>query len=394
MRVAYFVHNLNDPAVARRVAMFRRAGLAVLLVGFWRDHVPASEISGAETLPLGETFDAAFAHRGLSALRHSAFPGRRLRREIGSSDILVARNLEMLAIAVSLARRTGTATIVYEVLDIHRLMLSSAMSGRGFRALERKLLQKVALVIASSPAFAREYFAPFQRWSGNPPIALVENKSLILDERPLWELPAELASGPPWRIGWFGMIRCRRSLKTLARLAAKRPNLLELQIRGRLTREVASDLEKLETSKSAYQGLYASNELESIYRNVHLNWAIDFYEDEGNSRWLLPNRIYEGGRFHAVPVARAETETARWLSARGLGVTFDDPERELEPFLETLTPSRYLELKNVARAAPRADFVADDGDCERLRRLLASAVAAGPRAGVRQAGVARLGFPN
>ncbi len=390
----YFVHNLNDPAVARRVAMFRMAGLAVLLVGFWRDHPPAEEIAGAETLALGETFDAAFAHRALSAMRHSAFPGGRLRREIGSSDVLVARNLEMLAIAVSAAVRKVAPAIVYEVLDIHRLMLSRAMAGRTLRALERALLKNVALVITSSPAFAREYFAPYQHWSGDPPISLIENKSLVLDERVAEALGPEIAPGPPWRIGWFGMIRCRRSLAVLAGLAARRPDLLELQIRGRLTREVASDLEKLDTGKAAYQGPYRPDELARIYRNVHLNWAIDYFEDEGNSRWLLPNRVYEGGRFQSVPLARRETETAQWLSARGLGVNLLDPEHELEPFLENLTSSRFRTLKDAARAAPRADFVADEGDCERLGRLLASAVSAGRHERSVRSDVARLGSPN
>ena len=380
MRITYFVHNLNDPAVAKRVAMFRKAGLSVLLVGFWRDHAPPREIAGAPAVGLGETFDAALAHRTFASFRHAWFPPR-LPCGSGVSNVIVARNLEMLAIALSARRRIGAATVVYEVLDIHRLMLSGGIVGRSLRALERAMLRRVGLVVTSSPAFVSEYFAPIQRWLGAPPIALVENKTFLLEEPARSAESAELAPAPPWRIGWFGMIRCRRSLKALAGLAARRPDLLEVQIHGRPTRDIAADLERLapQPGNLQFHGRYRPDELESLYRQVHLNWAVDYFEDEGNSRWLLPNRIYEGGRFDAVTIARAQTETARWLSGRGLGVVLAEPERDLESFLDSLTPLRFERLKAAARAAPRNAFITDEADCQRLKQLLTTAAAASRR---------------
>ena len=52
MKLVYFVHDLNDPAVHRRVRMFHAAGAAVSLVGFYRGDPPA-EVDGTVPLALG-----------------------------------------------------------------------------------------------------------------------------------------------------------------------------------------------------------------------------------------------------------------------------------------------------------------------------------------------------
>src|SRR6185437_12819773 len=80
----------------------------------------------------------------------------------------------------------------------------------------------------------------------------------------------------------------------------------------------------------AFGGPYRPKDLPSLYGELHFNWSVDYFQDEGNSRWLLPNRLYEGGRFGVPPIARADSETGRWLKARGLGVVQDDPPAELE----------------------------------------------------------------
>ena len=121
------------------------------------------------------------------------------------------------------------------------------------------------------------------------------------------------------------------------------------------------------------QGRELDLDLAAMYGAVHFNWAIDRFQDEGNSRWLLPNRLYEGGRFGAPPIARLDAETGRWLQARDLGVLFDEPEAELEAFLDALTPEAYAALADRHRAAPRALFVQGREDCDRLAAALAGA---------------------
>jgi len=369
VRIVYFVHNLNDPAVAKRVAMLNAAGMETFVAGFWRGTRPPSEIHGARTFPLGQSFDARLVHRALLSLKYAAVPAR-LIEAIGSADLLMARNLETLAIAVAVSRKLR-APVVYEVLDIHRLMVGAA--GGLLRAIERTLMGHIALLLVSSPAFLKYYFERFQFGIRTPRTALIENKMLEWEEAAT-SLPPPLPPGPPWRIGWLGMLRCRKSLAILTGLAARRPDLVKIEIFGRPSREVGEELQWDLPEQVYFGGAYQRTDLADIYGRMHFNWAIDYFEEGLNSRWLLPNRIYEGGRHHVVPLAQSGTETAAWLDQMGLGVKLSDPEKELEAFLENLTQEAYGKLKEASAAVPREAFVAGKSECDRLGRLLRGAL--------------------
>ncbi|MBV8975748.1 MAG: glycosyl transferase family 1 [Alphaproteobacteria bacterium] len=365
MRLAYLVHDLNDPAVRRRVEMLQIAGLETSVAGFWRGSEPPSEVAGVRALALSRTYEGRFVQRAAAALRQASAAGK-LADAIGRPDLLVARNLEMLAVAHAVRRASGVAVpIVYEVLDIHRLLLRKDAIGKTFRAFERFLLRTTDLLIVSSPAFLREYFAR-QLGEYGPPSLVVENKLLCLDQTVV-PFP-RVAAGPPWRIGWYGVIRCRRSMDVLRSLAERRPDLVQIEVRGRPARGVFRDIGSTIGSLAAmrYGGAYDVGDLEGLYRGVHFNWAIDYYEENANSEWLLPNRIYEGGSYDTVPLALKRTETGRWLDRLGIGVLMDDPAAELARFLETLTVERYRELRQASLSAPRSAFIADRSDCDRL----------------------------
>lgn len=378
MRVCYFVHDLNDPGVARRVAMLRASRLDVVIAGFWRGAAPPRDILGSDVCPLGRTFDARFVQRGLAVLRHAAMPAR-LVQELGSADLYLARSFEMLVIAVAVKRRLSNGpTIVYECADIHRLLLSRGPLGVALRAVERALLSHVELLIVTSPAFEREYFAPLQLRKRRIASVLLENKLLQLTEGPETRTRGVSGGGRPWRIGWFGMIRCRKSFEILAELAKRRPDLVEVVIAGRPAHAVFGNFEhRLRCAPGVrFVGAYGPEHLERLYQSVHFSWAIDYFEAKGNSRWLLPNRIYEGGAYDAVALALRATETGRWLHARGIGVVFDNLETGLESYLENLTVESYHLLRTAARRTPRANFVAGQSDCDRLASILRDAAGA------------------
>jgi hypothetical protein len=123
----------------------------------------------------------------------------------------------------------------------------------------------------------------------------------------------------------------------------------------------------------SFGGAYRLDELNALYRNVHFNWAIDYFEEGANSALLLPNRIYEGGRHGAVPIASVKTETGRWLQQRGIGVVFDSPRHELGCFLEHLTSGAYARLHLAVRSLPSRTYVADRTDCDGLVKAFALA---------------------
>jgi len=370
LRLAYLVHNLGDPAVAKRVRMLRAFGDQVLPIGFHRDDRSVASVEGIPAVDLGRTFDANFRQR-LTMMLRQIMSLADWARPLRDCDVVIARNLEMLLLgAVARRRYAPRASLVYEALDIHRLLLSESILGTLMRALERILLRRADLLIVSSPAFLREYFEPMQRLGKRSAIdtLIVENKLLPASRsapRPVSVTSSNPA--PPWRIGWFGMIRCRKSLDYLCDLARRRPDLLRLIIRGRPSYTEFADFDGqiAQTPAASFGGAYGPEEVGTLYGNVHFNWAIDFFEEGANSRWLLPNRVYEGGAFGAVPIAIEGTETARWLRQRGVGVVLPALEA-FDEFLGGLTSERYAQLKAASEAAPESAFIAGEGDCRRL----------------------------
>ena len=376
MRIAYFVHDVSDPAVAKRVRMLRAGGAEVIVAGFRRTDTAPAPIDGAAIIDLGRTHDARMIHRA-GAVAGQLLRARRLAKQVGDVDVYLARNLEMLVVAESTRRAAGgQCGLVYECLDVHRLLVSQGKVGAALRTIERNLLRRARLVIVSSDAFVTSYFEPRQGLGRDLrlPVLLVENK--VFQPTPVNEnVRFEREAHRPWRIGWFGAIRCRRSLDILCDLAARRPDLVEVVIRGRPSEAEFENLAaKVEDCPNVtFAGPYTAADLEQIYSEVHFTWAIDYFEAGANSDWLLPNRIYEGGLYGAVPLALASVETGAWLARRDLGVRMNDPARELETVLEAMTPQTYADLAARSQQAPRSLFVADAQDCTRLTHALTAA---------------------
>jgi hypothetical protein len=376
VKVAYFVHDLSDPSVHRRVRMLLAGGASVVLFGFRRSADAVDAVEGVRTIDLGRTRNAKLAQRAVSVAK--ALTGvDRLAEELRGVDAVLARNLEMLLVGARARKRHAPRVpLIYECLDIHRLLLSSGVAGSILRRFESRLWREVDLLLTSSPAFLRNYFEP----RGFPAaVRLVENKVLWLGRRRDADLPPARPPGPPWRIGWFGMIRCRKSLDILRSLARRADGGVEVIIRGRPSDAVFPDFAASIAGSPhiRFAGLYRNpQDLPSIYGEVHFNWVVDYFEDGQNSSWLLPNRIYEGGMLGAVPIALAHVETANWLTRQGAGVVVREPlEENLAGFFGSLDPAIYSRFAAEIAALPRRNLVDGPGECRELVRAMCGGIA-------------------
>jgi succinoglycan biosynthesis protein ExoL len=378
LHVLYLVHDVSDPAVRRRITMLRAGGAQVTLAGFRRTANPIADIEGLRPIDLGATRDGRFGQR-LAAVAKAAFSIGSKLGGMPKPDVIIARNLEMLALARRARSAFGASVpIVYECLDIHRLVLRNDILGKALRATERFLARDVKLLVTSSPAFIANYFKPFGQVAA--PIELVENKyfeaAAILpgaaeaDESPV---------GPPWRIGWFGALRCRRSLELLADFSRRMEGRFEIVLRGRPALSEFPDFHGFVEAEPwlSFLGPYRNPEdMAAIYNDVHFSWAIDFFEAGQNSEWLLPNRLYEGCRFGAVPISMGDTETGRFLKQQDIGVLLPQASPEaLEAALGKMEEHRFARLKGRVLARNPRTWSYDRSDCralvERLRSLTA-----------------------
>ena len=378
LHVLYLVHDVSDPAVRRRIIMLKAGGARVTLAGFRRTTNPVADVEGLPPIDLGATRDGRFGQRLAAVAKAAVSIGSKL-ATMSRPDLIIARNLEMLA----LARRAksafrATVPIVYECLDIHRLVLRDDYLGKAMRRVERYLGRDVKLLVTSSPAFIANYFKPFGQIAA--PVELVENKyfetaPVSVDDR----LKAEDPVAPPWRIGWFGALRCRRSLELLAEFSRRLDGRFEIILRGRPALSEFPDFHAFVESEPwlSFRGPYRNPEdMAAIYQEVHFSWAIDFFEEGQNSEWLLPNRLYEGCRFGAVPISMGNTETGRFLNQQEIGILLSQATPDaLEIALGKMEEDRFRKLRaNVLARNPRT-WSYDRSDCRALVEKLHALVA-------------------
>jgi succinoglycan biosynthesis protein ExoL len=369
MHITYFANDLADAAVSRRVDMLHMGGASVTLIGFRRTEQPVRQVAGAEAIDLGRTFDARFADRIVKILHRSLEAGR-WKKLIARSDALLARNLEMAVLADFARLWAGSdVRLVYECLDIHGSLLEHGISSALLRWWERRLLRRSAALVVSSPGFLTNYFERLD--VRLPMIVISENKRISAAADPPRPTPGLSRAHPPWRVGWFGNIRCARSFEILIALAQRHPDLVDIELRGRPTGKLQALIaQNLPLSNMRFSGSYTPSELTSIYQTCDLAWAIDLWQQAQNANWLLPNRIYEGGFCNCPPFALAGTETARWLNNRGAGVILQNLEQDLEEFMTTLTSARYAKLKHAVASIPTTDLVHSIEECQQLTDLL------------------------
>ena len=366
--ILYLVHDLDDPAVERRTTMLERGGAHVRVAGFHRGAPDAERRAG--TVDLGRTHDARLAHRlGLVALRWADAARFAARLSTAPVDVIVARNLEMLVLAHRLAAALPHGPpVLYECLDIHRLMVRGNAIGRTLRAIEGRAMAAASGLIVSSPAFVTEYFERHQSAAlAALPVLLVENRPLA-DAAPR-PLATPASRGEPIRIGWFGALRCDRSLAMLSAFAAEERGRFEIVLRGRPALSAVPDFhERVRAAPHMrFLGPYTADELPAHYAAVDLAWAVDFFEESLNSSWLLPNRLYEGCGHGAVPVALSGTRTAATMHERGVGIALPDGGAEaMRAALGSLDRARVDGLRAAVRATDRSRWIAGPTECVHL----------------------------
>ena len=364
--LACFAHERGDARVRKRVAALQATGWEVLGYMFHRNRDKVEEAPFWENVELGVTENRRYLKRAFVFIGSlpRLWQHRAALRQVHAFYVVNTDNALLALAARWMARRPGgPAPLVLELADVQPAMLGQGLRGRLLRAVERFVLRRTALLVTTSPGFVKNYFTPFQQFTG--PVFLLENKvypstgvappcpasSLITTRQPV-------RGGQPWVIGLFGALRCRRSIELMRQLAARFPDKLHFYLRGYPSGSdaagIAALLEGLPNLE--WRGAYQyPGDLADIYGRIDLNWTFDFADAGANSAWLLPNRIYEGGLFACPALADASTETGQWVAGHAAGWTFREPfASTLATFLENLTESAWQEKQATCTQLPRS----------------------------------------
>jgi hypothetical protein len=162
-RVVFFAFDIAEAAQLRRIGSIRALGHRVASVSFRRDNMRAGVGPDWPNLDLGPSSNNRYLLR-LLRLGRAALRLWRGRDILGMSDVWIARNLDMVLLAVLMRRVSGQRQVrlVYECLDIHGLFTRADAVGAAMRWVERRMLARCDLLILSSPGFLDAYFRPVQ----------------------------------------------------------------------------------------------------------------------------------------------------------------------------------------------------------------------------------------
>ncbi|MEM9233046.1 MAG: glycosyltransferase [Pseudomonadota bacterium] len=361
MIIAIFGHDANNTGLKRRISSMQSLGHQIVGLTMHRGDETSTPWRNHD---LGKTYDGRLFHRALGITRAARTAAGI--EELKMADIIWARNLDMLAIAAEAKRQSkSTAPIVYETLDIHRLMTGAGALSTLMRRLERFFLKRADRIVVSSPAYVREYFDKVH--PGHPPATLIENRLLPVNLPPRPELHQH---DGPLRLGWVGVLRCARSFRVLQDIARTAEGAIEVHLHGIAAPVQLPDFDEkvAATPHMTYHGPYrAPDDLGGVYGQIDVVWSGDYFQSRGgpvavdNSRWSLTNRLYQGGYFGVPAIVPEETEMAHWVTDKATGLTVAEPiEENLLPLLYGLNGEKRHVLRASVLAAPREVFV-DDG---------------------------------
>ena len=293
----------------------------------------------------------------------------RLRREVrslGPQDILYVKALDcLLATLIARVLSRNHSRLICEILDVHDYLLYPSPYRGAMRAVERFMLARIDLLIVPTQGNIDQYYRPISRYSGEA--VVVHNRLPSGEAGPC---PAPSNPDEAWVIGWFGNLRCQRSLKILCRTADIMGSRVRILLAGTcLFPPGVLEQAILPFPNMSYLGPFKEREVApTLYAQVHFSYALHF-EPPDRSKWALAVRIFEGGAYGRPTIVRAGTEMGRFASVHGIGLSIEEPcEEELSAALLSLSGETYSNL--VARVREQQHLFVGEGHlAEALARV-------------------------
>jgi succinoglycan biosynthesis protein ExoL len=355
----------------KRIMALRQLGVMPQVFYFSRDYYKG------KVLPYSYCCLGTIKHRHylrrIWAIPRAAY---KVRAEIGDSDVLYAFELDMLLIAwLAAKKKSAHVRFIYEVGDIRSVLVGDTLISYLLRWIERFLLRRINLLVVTSEAYLTEYYYNLQGMRGIR-YQIIENKLFsngLFARKDGRELSASTKENR-LRIGYFGLIRCRKSWHVLKEVVKRANGRIRLYVRGYFIEMHDVEEEMRSTGFVEYGGPFISpDELPSIYNKIDLAW-IAHYHAESNTKWARGNRFYEACYFRKPMISQAGTQDsvaiARWRLGKNINLL--DVERAIDEVLQINRSDFIKWQENLARLPEHVYLYTDEH--EKLIRLIRASI--------------------
>jgi succinoglycan biosynthesis protein ExoL len=367
VNILFILPVLSDSHYQKRIENFLREGIRCSVYGFERLHY-AGKPWPVEIRSIGFIEHGKYIRR-IWTLISSA---KTIRKKIGKQDYIYTFNLDMLFLAwfstLFLKDKPG---FVYDLFDIHPMLYKKTMLSGILRAFERFLVRKTKVVVVASPYYIDGYFHELQNLS-SVAYHVIENKLNAFDitHNEMNRNVLKKTADDPIVLGFFGIIRCPKSLEFLYHFLETGNGKFHLYIRGLFL--VPEHVKKmiLKSAFIEFGGSYLyPDELSEMYGKIDLLWAAQQL-GEAHTKLSRTNRFYQGCYFKKPMITQAGTKDDEIAGGNNLGISIDlnKPEQSME-LLSRIDDTKLTDWQINLKKVPENVFLITDEYKQLIQKL-------------------------
>lgn len=250
----------------------------------------------------------------------------KVRGQAKKFDMIYAFGLDMalLATVATLGMRIKR---VYEVADIMPVVIGNSFIARTVRMVEKIVIRQQDRIVLTSDRFFTGFYQHYGVATQQSQFFVLENKIPAPDETRVRSRPAIKADyNRPIKIGYFGLLRCPRSIEVLNELVAQSDGRISLEIHGRVASPLTdADLAGLDDGVTYHGEFVWPDDLEDMYQSADIIWGCFPYGNTvpGSWQWSRTNRYYESLYYGAPIIALKGSGDADRVLRLGNGMVID-----------------------------------------------------------------------
>jgi len=228
-----------------------------------------------------------------------------------------------------IAARSDIKIILF-ITDIRPKFIGDSLFNQITQSFLKFSFEQSELVLVTSRYYIEEFAT---KYLGSHPDQWFEIENRVDSEIVDFDAGFSVSRDHPYQIviGYFGLIRCARSVEILLSAVNQSRGNVKVIMRGILSVPPELQEEIADNPWILYRGPFNNPaDLGEIYGSVDIVWTCYPYSTatEGNHMWAKTNRFYEAGYFKKPMIASLNTKDGDYVATEGIGLVVDLSEVE------------------------------------------------------------------